>query len=917
MSDPLKNPHGISPGLDSSRRSGAFVGSEVQSTMLDAGFGQAMWQKQQSFLPVYQGRIVEVIPFVAQYSVRVQGFQDFTCTHGMGGLSNVDCLKNGMGVIIVAFPGSCRGVIIARDPEVDPGGASSDLPGTVLLGGGPRGLAGSMYDTYKNQPDVGGITPPHRPGQTDNLPGDVGSFNQMDVGWLISFGMMLLRASDTAAIELHLQDALMRLHGYNYERFAAGYERRQVDDEGEIHDVEFGVKFPWEANGTTVKGAEAFTVEPQEQWGAYKAGVEPKYPDQTGAWRIQTLRGYLGDMFRQQVLRQPDSRAGEPARYAKTGDGPVALSDVHYSANGAIHLRSAKEILLQKYVLLPAAEQVKLPDDNHEGDWRENYKASGVYGAGDDPGKQEEYKWGEITANKRTAVLDDYLAYVTNYVGPSNLVAHARDWSYPEEGTPSAGWPLDGGSIEPEKLNELRESYWAGVPSEFDVAIDARMSKTRYYKSSAKIVITDDGGITLEDAWGSSLQLCRGNIVLTCPGDIVMTPGRRLVGMGGLDVVIRAKNAIDLTASEGDVRVKAERNLHMLGGNESSPDLGGVLIESRAVQPKQDYARVGEKTVSSGVVLKAMNSQVTAFGQDIYLGATGTGGGNPDLPAIMLDASRAKRPIYSVAPRIIRRADEFIDRYGELERFAYSSAAIWFTQTNNLIVEGNILAAKRDGGAGNMLAEGVMFVKGGLRTNGFVVADRTIVTNELCYATRGFAKHSPDGEPTMVGGSREDVYNTRIAEVDVDFAGAVQQIHGKAEEAAKSEKDTAAASRDKDQPGGGRLLREIAFSLRTDADYAANDFSIHESGWQAMSDVQLTLWRERMVETSVGGPTYPFPGRKHFEESGALLRAARRLFDVRAGRAVARGRVYEEEPQADEKLTLQDYKVMDVRKENT
>lgn len=903
-------PHDLSPGQSPDRRSGAYTGTETQRAALETGLGQAYGQHQQLSLPVLPGRIVQVVPFARTYSVRVAGDQDYTCSGGMMGQYGAGCLQNGMGVLIAAFPGSRAGVIIALNPDADPGGAASNLPGAVALGSGPLGIASPMYDAYKNQPGVGGIIPLHDHAPVDNLPGDEGVLNALDVGWIVSFGMMMMRASDTAAVEVYAFDSLLRLHGHNYERFAAGYERRQFDDEGEVHDVEFGAKFPWEGDGLAARGSGAWIAEPAESWGAYKASVEPRYPDQTGAWRLQTLRGYLGDMVRQQVLRQPDSRRTEPARYLVGDDGPAALSDVHYAADGAVHVRSAKEILFQKYVLIPAAEQTALPDDNLVGDGRANYRASGELGDGPEPQGQDEYQWGDdIRANKKAAALGEYVAHATNYRGPANLLGHAHDWAYRNEGAPSSGWDLRRTAIAPEKLNELGQKYWAGLPEHRDIAVDSRLKKVRYYESAATFAVTDDGGIVIEDAWGSSIHLCRGNIVLSCPGDILLNPGRRFVAQAGLDAVVRARNGVDLTTTEGDIRIKADRNLHALAGNDRADGSGGILFESRASATTQNYDRLGEGTVSSGIVFLAKKAQVAAIGGELYLGATGGASGGP---AITLDASRAKRPIYVDADQILRKAETFIDRYGDSDAFAVATEKTWFTQAETLIVEGDIIAAKRKGARGHVCAENSLYARGSMRVDGSVVAMGSIASNSSMYAQKGIGKL---GKSSMVGGVENDPFKDYIAQVDVGFASAVAAIHGMAAAAQNVEKAVSDAVRDDDNFGGDNLINKIAFSLRTDADYAAADFSIFEPAWLANPALSTDVWKEKPVRSSVGGDTYPFPGRKHYEERGSLLAAARRLFDVAAGRAADRGAIYKEKPPDDEEKSLNDYRVTKVQKE--
>ena len=74
--------------------------------------------------------------------------------------------------------------------------------------------------------------------------------------------------------------------------------------------------------------------------------------------------------------------------------------------------------------------------------------------------------------------------------------------------------------------------------------------------------------------------------------------------------------------------MKAEKNLHIIGGN--SGVTGGIILESRSVYGvggefkfrDGDLPVVGEDVVTFGIILKSVNSPVMAYGKDVYLKGT-------------------------------------------------------------------------------------------------------------------------------------------------------------------------------------------------------------------------------------------------------------------------------------------------------
>ena len=125
------------------------------------------------------------------------------------------------------------------------------------------------------------------------------------------------------------------------------------------------------------------------------------------------------------------------------------------------------------------------------------------------------------------------------------------------------------------------------------------------------IGLTPNGGIVLRDAWGSEIIMADGRITLNAAANIEVRSGSTVVVMGGDDVVMKAYNSMDLSATKRDVRIKAEKNLQAVSMTR------GVLIQSKSEHDAdpQAWDAAGEDLVSGGVVIKADSSSVAVVGR--------------------------------------------------------------------------------------------------------------------------------------------------------------------------------------------------------------------------------------------------------------------------------------------------------------
>lgn len=482
----------------------------------------------------------------------------------------------------------------------------------------------------------------------DALPGEWGVSNEFGLMLHVGRAMAMLKASETAGLFVYWLDNLVRLWSYNYEHFTAGSERYAYNDEGEFTDRGGSTPFPWEALGSfgPLAGQNTTVVKTLED-GAIRSAqedlaVEPSRRDQAPIWRRLWFDGFLGGMKREiiQAPRVPSDDQPEALGRAAVYPG---LLEVHYGLNGSYALRSAKEITLEKTILIPAPKQKKLPADPL-GDHKDGFSAGGLRWSREDNGttvqtpevpdlKEFEFT-GEIGA--RIGQLMEYHSYLFNVYNVAGFRLHPKDWKLPDEGEIEPTDQEFQGSINDDVVPPAGNDYFMPLPKVGELIIDHR-TRARYYKSRSIIKQFDDGSVLIEDGWGSQIRMEGGSVFITAPLDVVLQPGRSLVGMAPNDVIMRAGNSLDATAAKGDLRLKAERNLHVLAGNSGQ---GGLLLESRGTGAPS--FGVGEDMRDGGITIKT-NGDIRVSGskvgikslQDLLL----TTGGNLRISATELLAN--------------------------------------------------------------------------------------------------------------------------------------------------------------------------------------------------------------------------------------------------------------------------------------
>ena len=321
-----------------------------------------------------------------------------------------------------------------------------------------------------------------------------------------------------------------------------------------------------------------------------------------------------------------------------------------------------------------------------------------------------------------------------------------------------------------------------------------------------------------------------GSAWLSAPGDVWINPGRNANIWGADDVNIRAKNSIDIVTSKKDVRIKSERNLHMLSGNGGE---GGTLIECRAPDKFEFEGKCGEDVISGGVFLRSEKGTVGGWATNVYWRV---GGGDIPAGVICLDGDQGEAPLVTNVSVIQNFVEEGVFWHfncleGECTGPTASVSSSGTTWPGNMCNE-----------RGAVFGGGGIFDGGVASTDGFAAVECPFVG---CLDGDALAKLQE-----AIADCKQILYY-ELPNFGAEFYDDVLEL----------------LFYDDDKPGNDDVITNAEFSLRSVDQYGTQDFKLYEMRWQQMGRKAGTLtntWPERPVECRSDPETYPYPGKENF-----------------------------------------------------
>lgn len=526
------------------------------------------------------------------------GGASIPCMVGVGScdyiFGTVDCYIPAEGSKVMVYKGarSSSGVILAVLP------AANTLPAVGKNKKRPHSFTGmldiepsasacteAVYSTiWFNPKDMSKLnTAAGRP--IDLFPGNKAMLNEQGVGLAVLNLLATLKATDRARIDVSLVDDLVRMISGYYQHINSQGEHRIYNDGGFVTDEVYGTSYQCERSGFTDYNKPIFEVVKEKAF--LNKSTSSKFKmikaNAVARKRFQIFLGYLGDVLNMFVAN-PDPKQDpmiSPDDSTKIND--QGLMQLHVDGSGRLLARSISGFLFQR------ADKIAIPQRK-----REPWDPEGDKMEDSDPvTEKKEAEFNKEFPYGRSLQLRDAAAWY-NRQAVRRLDDQKKDIYLPEE----------------KDLETPQDEY--------DKQGKAKSDFSKNVNKQNFLDIGSDGSLTLRDAWGSCITLRGGCIDITCAGDITLRSGKNVVTLAGHDAVIKARKSVDVTATDNDLRLKAEGNLQMVCEGRNGVG-GGILIESCSRSDNANFAGKGEQARGSGIVLKAESSRVFATGRVVHL----------------------------------------------------------------------------------------------------------------------------------------------------------------------------------------------------------------------------------------------------------------------------------------------------------
>ena len=664
-------------------------------------------------------------------------------------------------------------------------------------------------------------------------------------------------------------DSLLRVAGHNLEIRSSGSDMSALNDEGEFNLLQGYTPYFWEQLGfltTSAEGFRKYTSEQIQVEGEKEYNpIEPKHDDQQPFHRARHFQGYLGQGGKRQIILPPADldvlQYGSPNQLRGVFSEDITLT-------GLYTLRSAKGISLVKRPNIPVAKCIKLPA-HKDGDSATDYRAAGREDFGGEDAVAHkvtdrlETPEDESVSLMQAAGINGLHAYLFNWEANHPFVYHKKDWDNQDD----EECPISAG-IELPSFGHLASNQYFDDAAYAEEKVDHRYGESvRYYKNESYLTLLDDGGVVIGDGFGAEIRMTGGSVFITAPGDVWMKGGRNVNSWAGHDVITKAKNSIDITATDKDVRIKAEKNMQVLAGNSGT---GGLLLESRGAG-EYDFEGVGEDIQSTGVMLRSQRGPVVTWAPDIYM-RTGSDGGDIASGNIILDTLGETG---SGSIRTTSNTFEMFLKTGAYHNFmpggigaidAVNEFTVAQTSLSNRLLVDNFATIN-----GNLYMKGNLFVANGH------------ISTQLSNQFFGLV-----GDLTFEGGHQEVLRHIQEAVTDRQ-----EQLWKDGDKYYKTEFDD--RWYDDNRPGNKEVIARAMTSMRNREQYLTKEFTLFEDRWQALARLNNydNVWTEKAVDvgpsTEVPQITFPYPGvdEDGYDLNGSMKLVGSELGDISDGKILA------------------------------
>lgn len=662
----------------------------------------------------------------------------------------------------------------------------------------------------------------------DVFQGEWGVSNPQGITAHIGFSSFTFKASEMVGVSGFYIQNLLRLSGYNYQFWSAAGEHIVGDDQGELYDIKTSSPFIWETKGVLTPG-DTFTTkstageydpttgfDPLWETGNQSDRFEPKFDDQMPINRHVTFNGYFGDISKE-IVAVPPPTLQDGVERLKNKTNYTGLSSVEKHSDGLIELRSLKGINLVKDCYIPVPKQISSTTVDGAAT-TDSYKFSGQFGNGDAHDKTPPKVSDDFLQ------LFDKLAYVRNKLSLQTFYRRP-EWYVSKEAEDSY---KGANSVDKNVYLPASDKFKIPKPVAFNIPIDFRTGAIKFYKTRSGIFLNDDGSILIEDGYGGQIKMERGNITISCSGDFIVANGRSVNILAPKDINLTAGKCVDIVATASDMRLKSDKNLHVLAGNSKT---GGLLLESRGEGATQDFIqKYGTDVTSNGVIIKATNGTAAVFGSQVYIRST--------ADDIIIDSNSGSSNVQTYALNTVNLITATTTLYGAKPDGTGSTAAVEYHDSSSVLFG-------QQGSFSSSAATNLM--------SGSLVVNSSITGIDIASQS--------GGELGAWGVGTANSINRALNTVSNALASRVTSLSSVSNTAGRPYAD-------ENSLGNYQLIKSLGFSFRIDDQYGVkfDDGFLVESRWQQISRIEGlsdNVWKMSdnvVLSPDEGTKTLPYPG---------------------------------------------------------
>lgn len=814
---------------------------------------------------IMYGRIAEVIEYARTYRVKLErGAGMILCcdmqhtSFEVMGASQLNTYVPGSGVLVLWHPHSHFGIILGCIPDWMVAGR--DAMSDYIVQGSDVGLAVDQVHSFPLRlQDNGGIVDWSGGRPFDDIAdGDWGAVT--DTGGMVFLDpfMTFMRIDEETGLFFFYDNQRGRLTAHNLQIRSGAHEFEAFEDQIETNSWEgYTTGMYCERMGRFADGNRfrEYTADQYQLTLPWYTRFEPQSDEQQAIFRLRIFRGYFGQGDSRMLCIPPVDASGIQT-YSEGLTFPGVAED-QWDTDGHLSIRSAKGLIFAKRAILPNPKQLKVPEDI-TGDMvnckKDNYRFRGKVSCKPLP----DHKVGDITdaggsivkeSLVRAAAFRDLYALKEIHKDLLGLRYHKKDWYVPNESDYTFSSKMSFGIRD---YSVLCNQQWLVPPEEIKLKVDERYNNggmVNYWPNDSYLAMLEDGGLLLADGYGFELRTIDGSAIMSAPGDIWMLPGRSFHCWAGWDVTVRGNNCVDIAANKCDVRIKANNNVLILGGNNVC---GGVLIESKS--PAIDFECHPESEIIGGIIIRAKHSAVVTYAAQIEMILSGVGQEVPGHPpAIVMQAHKGV---------ILSESDHFF-------RHLHKSA-------QDIFVDDNCTAcAVNEYWCTSTLFEAPVRVYSDVFIDGCLAVMKNI--------TGG----------AHITGVQFDLLtdNTTLLQMDSEMTVRVSELHAWG---GLSCTDTKRLEMDTD-------VTKLEFYWRTTAQQKMEDLVLFETKWQQEARVNgmaVAKWTENplVCEDCFAGKTahfYPPPGKKAWVDDPDWYNEDQTLFDLSQNLMKDWGSIYE------------------------